>query len=90
MCADPPMAWIPQAERLVVFSKLQNGLYIVEHVSGTGELLLLDIPFFKGTDVPVERAAFMRARVQVSMVQTLAHMGAILLHVVENSDVFIV
>ena len=44
---------------------LQNGLYVVDHVSGSGQLVRLDIPFFGDQIIPTERAAFMRARVQV-------------------------
>jgi hypothetical protein len=84
------MAWIPAAERLVVYSKLQNALYIVDSVTGDGQLLNLDLPLLADMDVPKERAAFMRARVKVAMVQSYTNKGGILLHVVGGSDLFAV
>ena len=90
MCADPPMAWIPAAERLVVFSKLQNGLYVVNPANGDGQLISLEMPLLQNPNIPKERAAFMRARVQVAMVQDLTSKGGILLHVVGGYDIFAV
>jgi hypothetical protein len=100
MCADPPMAWVPffsngavSEGRLVVYSKLQNGVYIVNPATGDAQLLPLEIPFFAhGAQVAPERAAFMRARVQVAMVTTLAGRpgGGILVHVVGGSALFAV
>jgi hypothetical protein len=84
------MAWIPAAERLVVFSKLQNGLYVVNPANGDGQLISLEMPLLQNPNIPKERAAFMRARVQVAMVQDLTSKGGILLHVVGGYDIFAV
>ena len=84
------MAWIPAAERLVVYSKLQNGVYIVDPTTGAGELVALEMPLLGDLEVPKERAAFMRARVQVGMVQSFASLGGVILYVVGGTDMFVV
>lgn len=67
---------------------LQNGLYIIDTASGQGDFLALNIPLLDETTMNSQRAAFMRARVQVALVSSLAHLGVLLLHVVGGTDLF--